>query len=356
MSAPLPGIEKIIRKVAWWPWKQVISFLPNSMANVLKGIYERVRYSSVTCVHDLPPIFHYWSNKYLRPKMEMFGFSNPEEFFLKYLRTLLQSSGDGMLRFVSLGAGNCDLEVRLARTLIKEGYDRFRIECIDINRLMVSRGRTAAESQKVIEYLLFTCDDVNGWRPSHRYDAILANQVLHHLVRLEDLFDTVHDALDPNGYFLVSDMIGRNGHRRWPEALELVKEFWQELPARYKFNNAFQRQEKIYDNFDFSVNSFEGIRAQDILPLLIDRFNFEFFLGFANIVFVFIERSFGPNFDPTREFDRFFIDRVHHKDEIAIELGQIKPTQMTAALKKSAVKMSCYKHLTPEFCLRPTKV
>ena len=34
----------------------------------------------------LPEIFHYWSNTYLRPIFEEYGFSNPEQFFAKYLR------------------------------------------------------------------------------------------------------------------------------------------------------------------------------------------------------------------------------------------------------------------------------
>ena len=36
-------------------------------------------------VHALPDIFHYWSNRYLAPKLETFGASHPEAFFLKYM-------------------------------------------------------------------------------------------------------------------------------------------------------------------------------------------------------------------------------------------------------------------------------
>ena len=35
-------------------------------------------------IHQLPDIFHYWSNKYLLPKEQKFGFNNPDEFFYKY--------------------------------------------------------------------------------------------------------------------------------------------------------------------------------------------------------------------------------------------------------------------------------
>ncbi len=45
-----------------------------------KGVYE-----DCVTVHDLPKIFHYWSNKYVRPKLEALGFSTPNEMFRKYL-------------------------------------------------------------------------------------------------------------------------------------------------------------------------------------------------------------------------------------------------------------------------------
>ena len=38
-------------------------------------------YRACENVHDLPEMFHYWSNKYLVPKFKPFGFSNPQEFF-----------------------------------------------------------------------------------------------------------------------------------------------------------------------------------------------------------------------------------------------------------------------------------
>jgi hypothetical protein len=46
---------------------------------------ERCSFDSLVEVHDLPPIFHYWSNKYLRPLVEEAGFSQVEELFAKYL-------------------------------------------------------------------------------------------------------------------------------------------------------------------------------------------------------------------------------------------------------------------------------
>jgi hypothetical protein len=148
-------------------------------------------------------------------------------------------------------------------------------------------------------------------------------------------------------------MIGRNGHMRWPEALAVLNDLWRELPNRYKYNHQLKRLETEFDNWDCSKEAFEGIRSQDILPLLIQKFQFDLFLGFANIVDVFVDRSFGHNFDTGREWDLKFIDKVHEIDESNIESGNIKPTHMTAAMTKHpGDRMKTYKHLTPKFCVR----
>jgi len=65
---------------------------------------------------------------------------------------------------------------------------------------------------------------------------------------------------------------------------EVRPDVWRELPDKYKFNHGMKRIEKTFPNTDYSVAGFEGIRAQDILPLLTRRFHFELFVGFANIV------------------------------------------------------------------------
>ena len=150
-------------------------------------------------------------------------------------------------------------------------------------------------------------------------------------------------------------MIGRNGHMRWPEAYDLICNLWSILPDKYKWNHLLNRHEKIYENWDCSLVGFEGIRSQDILPLLIKYFNFELFYAFGNIVDIFVDRCFGPNFDPRDSFDLAFIDFVAKLDEIKIAEGCIKPTHIMARLKARAEPNNVMKiidNLTPEFCMR----
>ncbi|HEV7414063.1 MAG TPA: class I SAM-dependent methyltransferase [Casimicrobiaceae bacterium] len=286
-------------------------------------------------VHDLPPIFHYWSNRYLRPRLETFGASHPDAFFTKYLAECY-GHGGGTRRFVSIGAGHCDTEVRLARALINAGCNDFVIECLELNERMLERGSQLAQADGLADKVVPLQVDFNEWQPVGRYDGIIAHQSLHHVVALERLFDAVGAALAPHGRFIVSDMIGRNGHQRWPEALVIVREFWRELPPAYRYNRQLKRLEDEFLDWDCSTEGFEGIRAQDILPLLVDRFGFDMFLGFANVVDPFIDRGFGPNFSADSPSDREFIDRVHERDQAEIAAGSIKPTHMFAVMRRGA--------------------
>ena len=294
-------------------------------------------------VHDLPQIFHYWSNRWLRPQLEAFGFSNPDQFFARYLE---DAHADALAaghpaRFASLGCGNCDTEVRVARLLLDRGVSQFTIDCVDINESMLERGRQLAVDEGVGAHIVPARGDFNDWRPDGHYDAVLANQSLHHVMNLEGLFAAVDAALTPSGRFVTSDMIGRNGHMRWPEAAAIVREFWQELPPAYRRNVQLRRDEEQFLDWDCSVEGFEGIRAQDILPLLLARFDFELFVGYGNVIDPFVDRSFGPNFDASATWDRDFIDRVHARDETEMSAGRITPTHMLAVLRRRPWAGTC---------------
>lgn len=317
-------------------------------------INELNNFSAQEVVHDLPSIYHYWSNKYLLPKIKSFGFINAEDFFVKQISNLFRLYPNEKIRVVSIGAGNCDAEIRISCALISAGFEKFIIDCLDLNPVMLKRGSDSAISNGIEEFINVVEGDFNSWRPACSYHAVMANQSLHHVSNLEHLFASIEQAISlKNGVLITSDMIGMNGHQRWPEALKIVNEFWTVLPDKYKFNHQLKRQEDKFINWNCASDSFEGIRAQDILPLLIDRFHFDLFIPFANIIAPFIDRSFGPNYDTSSELDRSIIDKIHLKDELEISSGRIKPTQMFAVLSLDFSRsMKVSENLTPEFCVR----
>ncbi|MDZ4813950.1 MAG: class I SAM-dependent methyltransferase [Pseudomonadota bacterium] len=297
---------------------------------------ETERFANELEVNNLPAIFHYWSNRYLLPQLQAFGFQHPEHFFETEFASVIRANPGQLCRFASLGSGNGDAEVRIAQGLLAQGLSAFCIDCLELTPEMNARTTELAQQSGVAAQVRALSVDLNSWTPQHTYSAIMANQSLHHMVELERILDTVKPALAPEARFLISDMIGRNGHQRWPEALAIVREFWNELPDSYRHNLQLNRAEPEFLDWDCSAEGFEGIRSQDILALLCERFQFELFLPFANIIDPFIDRSFGHHFVADGLWDRDFIDRVHARDELELAKGNIKPTHLIAVLTKTA--------------------
>ncbi len=323
-------------------------------ANYQKKIQQELAiYEKQVNVHDLPKIYHYWSNKYLVPIFQEAGFKTIEEFFTQNLLSAKNRTKSSISRFVSIGSGNCDVEVAIAKSMLQGGCRNFIFECLELNPVMLDRGLKISEQNGVLEFMRFVEGDFNTWMPTAIYDGVIANQSLHHVTELEHLFEAVKKKLHHKGAFIISDMIGRNGHQRWPESLDIVNRFWKELPNKHKFNVLLNRHEEEYENWDCSKEGFEGIRAQDILPLLIEMFHCDKFIGFGSAIDIFVDRCFGHNFNPLEQWDMNFIDRVHQADEEGLRCGKLTPTHMLAVMVKYPVTDPYYSRgLSPNLCTR----
>src|SRR5712691_5932287 len=111
---------------------------------------EKRFYTECSNVHDLPDIFHYWSDKYVRPKLRAAGFDGSQEFFSDSLQRQCERNAAREVRFLSIGAGNCDIEMDLAVKLRVAGHSRFVIDCLDLNETMLEQARREAERRGVL--------------------------------------------------------------------------------------------------------------------------------------------------------------------------------------------------------------
>jgi SAM-dependent methyltransferase len=309
-------------------------------------------YKDNTDIGLLPAAFAYWGAHYLRPKMQRLGYGGFQDMFVQHIARAAERIGD-RIQILSIGAGNCDFEAELAVKIRNAGVNDFQFHCLDINSKMLARGREHAARADMADRFVFVQDDFNTWRPQSPIHIAIGNQSLHHVVELEHLFDGIRDALDPRGYFLINDMIGRNGHMRWPEVEYFIRALWRTLPPEKRYHRQLKKTFLEFYNHDCSAVGFEGVRAQDILPLLRERFHFAFFLGFAAIVSPFISRGYGHAFDPDDPHDRRFLDDVATLDDCLLASGIIKPTQMFAALSTAPTDAPVFLGtMTPEACTR----
>jgi hypothetical protein len=323
-------------------------------ANVAKQIDQ---YRFVDTIHNLPPIFHYWSQRHIAPRWRsVLGMSGVVDFYSLTFRDSLKRSGD-CRRLLSIGAGDASLEVKIAERLLSLGEADFTIECLELSPILLEKaGRNVDKAGLADRFVLTECD-INFWQPDRPYCAIMASHSLHHIVNLERVFGNIASNLPREGVFVTCDMIGRNGHMRWPETLSIIEDIWPDMPDRFKVNHQLRRFEARYENWDCSTQGFEGIRSQDILKLCQQFFEFDRFLAYGGVIDIFVDRSFGPNFDPSAAYDRRFIDHIQSINDKLTDAGAIKPTMMCAIMiteRRQAPRV--WRSWTPDFCWRDPRL
>lgn len=312
------------------------------------------QFSSPEELKKLPPIYHYWMQQYVRPKfLAVSQCGSVLAFYIEQLYPAIKNQEDSLI--VSLGSGDGVIEEEIARRLIEKGAKNFKILCLELSPARIARAVERIRATPVAQHLDFAVADLNCWAPERAIDGVIAHHSLHHIVALEPLFSEVARALRPGGVFVSADMIGRNGHMRWPEAEKIISRLWKILPDRYKTQHQFGKFHADFINWDCANKGFEGIRAQDVLRLLSEQFDFSVFFAYGNLPDIFIERGYGHNLEPSNIFDTDFIDFIEHLNEALIDGGIIKPTTMIASMRKKGScgdATKCYKHWTPDFCIR----
>lgn len=315
------------------------------------------QYANKEALVKLPDIYRYWSQKYLRPKIEdVFGVSTNIDIYATAYIEAGRRAGAAHIPILSIGSGDGVVEVAVAERMLKLGCTNFTIVASDLSPIRMERARQLVHEKGLDKHFEFEVVDVNTWKPERRFLGFMAQHTLHHVVELERLFQFINDNMDDNGVFVVVDMIGRNGHMRWPETLAIVERFWQILPDKYKYNHQWKKPIPQYLNWDCSVSGFEGIRAEDILPLLCQHFAFTHFLGVGGFVDVFVERGYGHNFSRENPVDVAYIDLMAEMNDALIVDGKVKPTMIFAVCRKggSKVEEKTYRGLTTRGAIRPT--
>jgi SAM-dependent methyltransferase len=138
--------------------------------------------------------------------------------------------------------------------------------------------REAADSLSSVAETSGILGDVNalsaGQFGNKTFDIVLFVSGPHHVVEIEHVLQEISELLLPNSEFwIIGEAIGRNGNRLWPEALEAANLVFSSLPERYRRNALTGKVDSTIPETDFSANSFEGIRSEEIELLLLRYFD-----------------------------------------------------------------------------------
>ena len=306
---------------------------------------EIATYSANTNVHDLPKIHDYYANEFLSPSLRsLTGHGGHVDWWVAEINRRAAAT-DSPVSVLSIGCGNGDMEIEILKRVVDS--QSVVLHGLDINGAMIDRARAAAASHGFAT-AIFSIQDMNFIALKQDYDIVIANHSLHHIVELERLFAEIRDHAAPGMRFFINDMIGRNGHRMWDNATPVVEAIWPRLDEKHRFNHHSRRFDARPLNADFSSVGFEGIRAQDILPLLISYFDIDLFLPFATIINRFVDRAYGHNFSPENARDVNLIMNILALDVKLLSEKKLSPTQAyISARPKGSARYLRYFYQTP---------
>jgi SAM-dependent methyltransferase len=279
-------------------------------------------------IHRNAPAALWMGDSFLAPKLrQVFGSSTVAGCYATCLSQAVERSG--VAEVVSLGSGDCSLEI--AHAARERGGSPFHVSCLELSPILIERARQAIRKARVDDMVHLVPADLNRDLPLVQpVGAFMAHHSLHHIVASETLFSQILEWLDPEGAFITMDVIGCNGHMRWPETLAIVRQISPQLPDRLKWDHMFGRLDRWYENWDCSIEGFEGIRPQDILPLLIEfGFGFERFLATGGLTDVFYDRRFGPNLDLSNALDVEFLDECTASKRICLRGAESNQSHCT---------------------------
>jgi SAM-dependent methyltransferase len=171
----------------------------------------------------------------------------------------------GLNRALVLGCGSGWLERALA------GRGRFQsiVACDFASEAVAKARRSAGEANlRGIEYKVLDLEREDLGGP---YDAVFANDVLHHITDLEGLYGRIHAALAPDGKLFFNEYVGPNRFQYSDERMEMINRYFRLFPDRLRMSPSSDTVLHCRTRADpaklAADDPTEAVRSEDVLPL-----------------------------------------------------------------------------------------
>lgn len=253
-------------------------------------------------------------------------------------RLQAKSETGGVIRVLSLCSGAARIEAGYAAQV----GNNVEWSLLDINvDLLGLASKQFAPSVK-LDLIEANVNELSY--SGEKWDIILCVSALHHIVELETLVKFCHDSLNENGEFWsLGEYVGKNGNRLWPDAKVEANKYLLQLPEQYRINrHSNQVDVEIPDN-DYSVGCFEGIRSEDIEPVL-DRWFYPVEVYRRNcFLWRLINLAYSDNFDLYNAGDRKWIVGMVNAEVNHFRAGG-RGTELFGVYKPRLLSVSLSKH------------
>ena len=197
----------------------------------------------------------------------------------RHFSSLLRVAQERNLKFengltLGCGAGRCE------RDLVSRGVCR-SFHGIDISEEAIAAAREIAKEQNLP--LTYEVADLNFVElPEKRFDLVVAQTCLHHVLFLECVAEQAWHSLKSNGYLWIHDYVGETQQQYDPKRLSTMNQVLAVLPEKFRKNKINGRlvTEIKRPEPGHLGSPFESIRSGEIVPVFQRWFTIEWKLEF----------------------------------------------------------------------------
>ena len=240
----------------------------------------------------------------------------------------LQATADKPVRILSLCAGAARIEALFASRV----GSLAEWTLLDISSdLLKSAARNFPPDQPP-RLILADVNEIASF--GEQYEIVMCVSALHHVVELEGVLNFIRDTLTDDGEFWsIGEAIGRSGNRLFDEDYRVANSVFRALPEQYRRNRNTGRIDTDLPNVDFSDATFEGIRSDEIEPLLLHRFEPVAVYRRNCFLWRLVDLAYSDNYDLSRQED---VLRIHSlvDQELAHFRHGGRPTELHGAFRK----------------------
>lgn len=241
---------------------------------------------------------------------------------------------DRPLKVLSICSGAARTERKYLRGLGK----RIELTLVDLNADLLSMARGKLKEFNQVSTI---ATDVNRLSlPQDEYDVAICVSGLHHIVELEHVFSEVNKSLKPEGEFWsIGEYVGKNGARLWSEAYSVANNYFQALPSKYRLNHTAHPRPQVDEylpNKDCSLETFEGIRSEEILELLDSTFHRVDVQTFDCFSWRLFDMAYAANYDMSSPVDRSYVEEAAKLDAELQSKGVLRPVAHFGVYAKKA--------------------
>lgn len=165
----------------------------------------------------------------------------------------------GKIRVLSLGCGTGRLE-----NILLAISPNMEIDAIDISEDSLNEARERSKILGTTSKINYSYGNLNKDIFSKKYDLIIAQECMHHILNLEFAYSNIRNSLYHDGLFIQLEYIGTNRFQWDDLQLGEINFILRHLPKKYKIKPEYKKQ-SLFDIINADPS--EAIRAEEIVNL-----------------------------------------------------------------------------------------